>query len=183
MAQEIHKLRFGWLRKILRDGREYLDRYSLTKPLEREHGDEPSIGRVCYVHHLRDVDRGELHNHPWDWSLSIVLWGWYDESYASTEPCDECTPNAKWFGYSCEKCGTASFQDSQLGRTRKRRVRFWNWLPSAKYHRIERLAPRGCVTLFIAGRTSERRRWGFWVEGRGHVDAAVLRAERKAARA
>lgn len=159
MAQVILKKRFGWLRKILRNGREYLDRYSLREPLPYEH-EEPSKGCCIYLHHLLAEDLGHLHNHPWKWSFSIPLWGSYVQAVSKR-----------------------STQGHLFVPAPERLVRWFNWLTPERYHSITKLHPgpgaRGVWTLFVAGPTAKEP-WGFWVPERGAVSAKQLRAEEKA---
>jgi hypothetical protein len=91
-----------------------------------------------YLHQFHGADDDGVHNHPWKWAFSIVLRGSYTETLMC--PCCETTTT--------------------------RRVRWFNWITSDCYHRIEAL--HGNVwTLFFAGPLSGKG-WGFWREGR-HV--------------
>jgi|SRR5688572_21185565 len=141
-----------------RPGR-YLMRYSL-----REQAPKAGAWRA-YLHQFFGADDEGCHNHPWTWSLAIVLWGSYTE----------------------ERLGLAGgFESEGTPRTRivscrSRRVRWFNLLRAGDYHRISELHPRrpgGQVwTLFITGPFSGKS-WGFWIPGRGHVHWKVRAAER-----
>jgi hypothetical protein len=127
----------GWVRRILRDGAPYLDRYSL-----RAQGPSGHNPWRIYLHRFHAPDGPDLHNHPSAWSFSIVLWGSYTE-------------------------------DTLAGR---RRVRWFNWVPAQKYHRIVSLYPgpgaRSVWTIFICGPLTGRG-WGFLRNGR-HVAVEVV---------
>lgn len=126
----------GWLRMINRAGVAYLDRYSL-----RKQGDSGTNAWRVYLHRFWSGDGACLHNHPWRWSLSIVLRGSYVEEYAELGP---------------------------LGRgpLRMRRVRWLNFIGPSKLHRIVSLSAPGAVwTLFIGGPLTGKG-WGFWHGGK-----------------
>lgn len=156
------------LRKIPRaGGREYLDRRGFG---DQEKQVETDLGTNTWrvrLHHFLGGDDAGHHNHPFKWCFSIVLWGSYTEEILI--PCGWHQDFPTWQTF-CGQC---------LGgecRTVTRRVRFFNWIPWGKYHRITEL--HGDVwTLFITGpRVSS---WGFWVPGRGHVHHEVYKAEKK----
>lgn len=76
---------------------------------------------LLHKFHRPDNDRA-LHNHPWKWSLSIILCGSYTEERL----------------------------DLHTGTTDIRRLRFFNFLTEHDYHRVSEL--HGNVwTLFITG--------------------------------
>ena len=81
--------------------------------------------------HRSDDDR-ELHNHPWENSTSLILWGGYREERLDAD-----------------------------GTVRVRTYRPWsiNRIGANDFHRVELLDPRGCLTLFIAGKRQQS--WGF----------------------
>ncbi len=147
----------------------YLDRYSL-----RKQGKSGTNEWRAYLHHFRAPDADGHHNHPFAWSLSIVLRGSYTEEVLH-RPLASC-PNMP-------------------ATLESRRVRWFNFIRADKYHRITELHPgrgaapdAGCWTLFLAGPLRRRDNgdptgWGFWVPGRGHVDWDILERERVAAAA
>ena len=144
-----------WLRRIFRRGAErYLDRWSL-----RHQAPDAGGGGRVYLHRFWAPDAADegLHNHPWEWSFSIVLWGSYTELYADVDA-----------------------RTGELGHLRARRVRFFNWISARRYHRIAFLHPRaGRVwTLFVCGPLSGDG-WGYWLPGRGHVPFRQRHAERE----
>lgn len=136
---------WGWVRHITRppEHTPYLDRYTARK--QGESGTNPWR---LYLHHFLARDSEDFHNHPSAWSLSIVLWGSYTEEVLTHQP---------W---------PARYVIT-------RRVRWFNWIPATKYHRITYLHPgpgaRGVWTLFMCGPLTGRG-WGFWRAGIGHVD-------------
>lgn len=158
-----------YLRKIYReDNSEYLDRRSLTPQVR---GNEDG-GHRTFLHHFLAPDGDELHNHPWKWSWSIILpWCWYDEDYfdidklssidlaVMTNPAEPVTVE----------------QLKELGIVKSRRVRFFNFISGRRYHRITNIS-KSCWTIFHSG--PEVGDWGFFIPGRGHVDADTWIAER-----
>ncbi len=56
-------------RHIKHEGRPYLERYFLAH----------FLGLRVYLHHFVASDPDGVHNHPWRYSLSIILCGWYME--------------------------------------------------------------------------------------------------------
>ncbi|MES2384494.1 MAG: hypothetical protein V4593_08090 [Pseudomonadota bacterium] len=137
----------------------YLDRYSF-----RPQGESGTNEWRAYVHHFLAPDDDGHHNHPFAWSLSIVLRGSY------TEEVLHIGTKVTW--------------------TETRRVRWFNWITADKYHRIVSLHPArpgaapgaGVWTLFLAGplardRAGTPRGWGFWLPGRGHVPWKQRNAE------
>lgn len=109
----------------------------------------PILGCRPMLHkfHRPDGDRA-LHNHPWKWSLSVVLAGEYME--------DRVLPDeSQMYG--------APWYEARL-------VRWFNYLRDTDFHRITEL--RGNVyTLFVTGpRTQD---WGFLSEDATSLDDVV----------
>lgn len=105
----------------------YLTRYYLTKRLadaegmDRRADDAPK--HALYLHRFhRSDDELELHNHPWEWAVSLILHA----------------------GYSEERLVG--------GRVVRRDVKPWtlNFIGANTFHRID-LVRGECWTLFIAG--------------------------------
>ena len=120
-------------RKVLTDGETpYLARYYLLRSawLPESLDWFPSI----YLHHFyRGDNDDELHNHPWRYSIALILTGGYHEERRVG---DEVHSRILWPGMV-------------------------NFILANDYHRIELLDRKnGAWTLFIAGdRTQD---WGFW---------------------
>lgn len=106
-------------------------------------------GWCMYLHRFCSRDFDGHHNHPWAWSVSIVLKGGYTESRVTSHPACHST----------------------------RRVRWFNFLRSTDYHRIEELHGE-TWTLFFCGPLTGKS-WGFLMPGRGHVHWETRIAERK----
>lgn len=72
---ELPRLFLAWLsdrlpaRYIKHEGRPYLERYFLAH----------LFGLRVYLHHFVGSDPDGMHDHPWRYSLSIILCGWYME--------------------------------------------------------------------------------------------------------
>jgi hypothetical protein len=129
------------------DGTPYLLRVKLfgSLPREGEEGkrEEAEWGGSAYLHRFfsHDLER-DLHNHPMEWSWSIVLWGGYTEEYR-------------------RKDGTI---------VTRRLWPFWirpwaciNLLGPHVFHRITKLHGGQTWTLFRCGK--KVREWGFLVDG------------------
>lgn len=134
------------LRRILRENNtEYLDRYSV-----RGYSPGNEMGLRAYLHHFLSHDEDGHHNHPWDWSFSVVLSGGYTEERFDPES------------------GDTWRETHNAGHV--------NFLFRGDYHRIEELHG-DTWTLFICGPLSGKS-WGFWMPGRGHVHWKVRLRER-----
>lgn len=96
-------------------------------------GDSGPFG--IYLHHFARSDADhELHNHPWEWGLSFVLTGGYQE----------------------ERRGT----DDAIAHKLVKPFRF-NFLRANTYHRVDLSDPaNGAWTLFFRGPRTQG--WGFW---------------------
>lgn len=82
----------------------------------------------CYIHRFSSPDQDPRpHNHPWAWMFSIVLWGWYDEERSTPTRGSSLTRRVRWFNLIRKRGGRNLF------------------------HRIDRIAPRGCWTLVFIG--------------------------------
>lgn len=144
------------LRIITRENNQpYLKRWAL-----RRQARDGTNERRIYLHNFLTPDGDGHHNHPWHWSFSLVLWGSYTEE------------RLEWpfpAGGNYRPCSIAP-------AVRSRRVRWFNWLPPGRYHRIVALHGR-VWTLFFCGPLTGKG-WGFWMPGRGHVPWKERLAER-----
>lgn len=104
----------------------YLTRYYIFRRTKKW---LPSIYLHCF--HASDEDM-ELHNHPWQHSVSLILKGRYREEYRDK---------------------FNKVQERFLGPGRL------NFIPANKFHRVD-LMTSTVWTLFISGRRVQR--WGFW---------------------
>lgn len=142
----------------------YLRRWAL-----RRQARDGTNERRVYLHNFLTPDGDGHHNHPWTWSFSLILWGSYTEEYFTRTPPD-CTAAARdgW----CDNPLHTEYRSPVRTRT----VRWFNWLPPGRYHRI--VALHGSVwTLFFCGPLTGKG-WGFWMPGRGHVPWKERLAER-----
>lgn len=117
------------------DGSPYLSRYCIAEP--RGAAPEDLSGKIYLNHFHRGDEDLELHNHPWDDSLSLILINGYDEE---------------------RRMG----QSSRWGwRIRRRRYVPGDLVPieADTFHRVD--VPRGeAWTLFFTGQY--RQTWHFW---------------------
>ena len=78
----IYRFLTRWLSFIVitrNDGRPYMTRfYLLGGPRSMRHGWFQNFNLFLHCFHSSD-DEGELHNHPWVWAASLILWGVYRE--------------------------------------------------------------------------------------------------------
>jgi hypothetical protein len=123
--------------------------------LEGEERDDP-FGVVLHHFQSSDADH-ELHNHPWDWGVAIILTGGYREerrfhAKAAPLPFDMELP-------------TALLRELANLRYVVRRRWFMpgsvNILFANTFHRVDLADEKaGCWTLFIHGKRIQS--WGFW---------------------
>lgn len=110
------------------NGERYLERYWLGRLL----------GFTAYLHRFVDGDGDEwVHDHPWGWSMAIVLCGGYEE-----ERVQGLDPDAGW-----------------LSRRRALLPGAINVIRGGDFHRIVEVAPE-TWTLFFHRRRSKG--WGFF---------------------
>lgn len=121
-------------RIILLDEQPYLTRYYLI-------GNGTGRGFELYLHHIERKDPGRwLHNHPWRWFLSIVLFGRYEQ--AVWHPKKETAPKT-------------------------RLVRLFNLFRGQdNYHNITRIPEKGVWSLVLVPPKTmiDQKKWGFWDE-------------------
>jgi hypothetical protein len=113
------------------NGKPYLTRCYLF-------GKDRAWGNI-YLHHFHSSDQGdELHNHPWEWGLSLILAGGYSEEFRE--------------GYS-ERDWWVNRREKNPGEV--------NMIRSGDFHRVDlHDEKKGAWSLFFAGpRTQD---WGFW---------------------
>lgn len=115
--------------------------------IKRYHTADKQENASWFLHNIKLPDRDRNpHNHPYSWQLSILLGAPYTEEYFDLR-------------YGMET------------RTKRRRVRFFNWIPGNRYHKITEL--HGDVwTIFIHG-PKHGKSWGFWTEI-GHVHNQLM---------
>lgn len=141
------------LRIITRENNElYLKRWALRSQTP---GDTP--WRI-FLHRFYSHDEDGHHNHPWVFCFSIVLWGSYTEEYF-----DVPDGHHGCFHPDANGAGVCAAYTER----KTRRVRWFNWIPRSRYHRITAL--HGTVwTLFFAG-PRHVDDWGFYFPHRGHI--------------
>lgn len=121
--------RFGG-KRIYIDGKLYLSRWHIF-------GDGSGRGWEIYLHHLHEVDSYRwLHNHPWPWFLSIVLWGSYRQEVFSRNKQVKKTQHIRWIN---------------LFRGQDR------------YHSLREL-PRGHAWTLVVIPAKNDHLWGYWNE-------------------
>jgi hypothetical protein len=132
------------------DGKPYLTRYY---PL----GKLPRLLLDCnvFLHHFHASDERVYHDHPWKESVSLILWGGYEE-------------------FRC--AFVRHFNDDTRGSifaetSRVHRPLSVNRLYTGTFHYVRLLnEERGCWSLFFAGKNPESE-WGF-IEGDRYVSAS-----------
>jgi len=128
------------------DGSLYLIRVYLVRVMRR-------VLPGLFIHRFcrSDHDR-ELHNHPWDWAVALVLTGGYVEER----------------------------KEGLEGRVTKRTLRplSLNLIRSSTFHRVQLLDEEaGAWTLFLAGPRATGG-WGFLDPDTLHYEDAGVRSER-----
>lgn len=128
------------------DGKPYLTRWYVWPRGPRTAGDDyatPKAPFAVFIHyfHRSDDDR-DLHSHPWDRSIAIILSGGYVEERDS-------------------EVYSVNGRVTHVERVRRTyRAGDVNVITSDDYHRVDLLYPdRGSWSLFIAGRNVGG--WGF----------------------
>lgn len=125
-------------RLIKLDGKPYMERYYVGQ----------LFGVTFYLHRFVSADsERHIHNHPWRRSASLILTGSYLEEIA-TDLCAHAGPSG------CV--------------TEVRRVRWFNWIPGSRFHRISDTEP-GTWSLFMhgaremvdCGMAERPKGWGF----------------------
>lgn len=118
---------------ISKDGNKYLTRYYVFLK-------DRVFGNI-FIHHFHrsDMDLGSdgqglLHNHPFEWSFSIVISGGYIEERRQSD-----------------------------GTVKKKFVKPWslNFLSKKDYHRVDLLDVDGAWTIFFTG-SRKNNSWEFW---------------------
>lgn len=137
----------------------YLSRYYLfgapTMPdgsdPYNEHGN-PKPGAIfpdglgLCLHRFHMGDDGALHNHPWEWAISLILAGGYREDrrvVMSTRLCDNTANYAIPSAIESKECRPFSV----------------NVLTSDTFHRVD-LLDGDCWSLILTG--PKHSSWGFW---------------------
>lgn len=116
----------GRYQDIARDGIQYIRRFFIWRRM---------LGTSAFVHRIYTADPDEwIHDHPWSFSIAIVLSGWYmEERVKHLDP----------------------FKGAVL-KTRK--VRFLNIIRGRDFHRISEVGDNTWTLFIHFGRTKE---WGF----------------------
>ena len=130
-------------KRIFLDDKPYLTRYYLKGDGSRETWE-------IWLHNIHTADPWrDPHNHPFDWFLSIVLWGWYAEER---------------YDWANDAWGPSE------------RVKWYSYMPHRSiFHRITWVKPGGVWTLIIvpAKGTEGARRWTWGYASQGTDRAFV----------
>ncbi len=132
-------VRRGAVRWIHLQGALYLERYYLLGGPKK-----PGQWFNVYLHrfHTPDDDRG-VHNHPWEWSFSIILAGGYEEQRFE---------HGVWGGAFV----TNTYRPGDLNAIRS----------DTDFHRVSKLLPGAggeVWTLFVTG-PKHGRSWGYLID-------------------
>ncbi len=125
---------------IVKNGKLYLRRHYLSPRMWKY--------RV-FLHLINEPDSDVLHDHPWVWFRTFILWGGYDEIVSTTEDVGKCCVN--------EEQGSLLFR------------------PVNFVHRIIRHHKGRTWSLVLAGPTV--RKWGFWTP-EGWVESVTYKRSR-----
>ena len=118
-----------------------------------------TLGTQCFKHKIVTSDfRDAIHNHPWEWGTSLILWGGYIEDRFF-----ESFKDAATFMISHETIDLHGYGPGKLpiGWIVRHRVRAGNvvHLDGTTFHRVDLVDGRPAHTLFLAGPI--RSGWGF----------------------
>jgi hypothetical protein len=117
------------------EGKPYLTRFF---PFGKERG---ILNIFLHYFHQSDKDRSLengtllLHNHPWLWSLSLILWGGYSEERRQLDD-------------------TVSRREYRPGH--------FNYLNDKHFHRVDLLKDGGWSLFMTGWRRNVGSSWGFW---------------------
>ena len=118
-------------------GEPYLTRYYLV-------GNGSGRGFEVYVHNMHKVDQFRwLHNHPWNWFLSIVLSGYYVQDIFNR----------------------------RTNHSKKQNIRLVNLFRGLhRYHAIRELPKGEAWTLVLVPPKKKAFEWGYWnPESQSHI--------------
>jgi hypothetical protein len=115
---------------------------------------ERTPGTQCFKHTIQaSDDRSAVHNHPWDWGVSLILWhGYIEERYFSV------FKDAAQFLCTHEAQDLSAYADGWIVRHRVRPGNIVH-LTHDTFHRVELINGKPAHTLFLAGPI--RSGWGF----------------------
>jgi hypothetical protein len=122
---------YAYRRPVMPDGTEVFDDFGAPRRGAIWRG---RFGLYVHKFHQGD-DAGELHSHPWKWSLSLVLSSGYVEERRT--------------------------KDDRVVVRRVRPFRL-NFIRETDYHRVDLIAGRPALTLFLVGPKTPRGSWYFW---------------------
>jgi hypothetical protein len=125
------------------DGSDYIRRWYLSGKPQPTDGTWQVTGPEHYIHQILqsdDTTRG-LHNHPWRWAISIIIWR----------------------GYYEDRLDLNDLSGRHVHGIPVRRRRFWpgmiNIIRETDFHRIELVNGKPAWTLFLTG--PRIKGWGF----------------------
>jgi len=170
LADWLAKIASRFERRIIydRDGKSpYLSRFYL---LFRDRGGEATwqdgdrFPLNIFLHHFHRGDDDEaLHNHPWRWSVSIILAGGYVEERRVRSWATNLSPQMS--ATIAMITGLLVPFDEVVKRTFK--PGSINVIRANDYHRVDLLDEKhGAWSLFIAGPRTGKS-WGFWDRASG----------------
>ena len=118
-----------------------------------------TLGTQCFKHKIVTSDfRDALHNHPWEWGTSLILWGGYIEDRFF-----ESFKDAATFMISHETIDLHGYGPGKLpiGWIVRHRVRAGQLVRLDKntFHRVELINGKPAHTIFLAGPINSG--WGF----------------------
>ena len=89
----------------------------------------PSLGVYLHKCTFPDLDPNLFHDHPWSWSFSIIIWGYYIEERPG-------------FGQEDERRKFGFLRLNRLGRN--------------TFHRLSEISDGGAWTLYFRGRRAKK---------------------------
>lgn len=129
----------------------YLSRFYLLGGPRKGRWSRWPFNMMLHKFHTGD-DAGELHNHPWQWAVSLILAGGYWED--------------------------VRLPDDTIVRREVRPLQL-NLITSRTFHRVD-LREQDCWTLFITGpKADDEGSWGFWSPVMGYLPWQEFIARRR----
>lgn len=162
------------LREILRNGGDYLHRRYIVGQYPEKFWDKtvpprlPNLPFTVYLHRMLTPDGyTEIHNHPFKWSFSIILWGGYTEEREITvgrmDGYGRRQIHQHWAErltrWKDETCLIYKHPSGLTTAVRRMRSGMVNVITKGTFHRVLELHGKQTWTLFVTGPRSQM--WGF----------------------
>jgi hypothetical protein len=156
--------RYLWGAPTMPDGSSPFDEFGAVRP---EAG--RTTGTQCFKHTIEaSDDRSAIHNHPWQWGVSLILAGGYIEERYYDDVRDAIKAGAACNGKM------SRYADGWIVRRRLSRGDVLR-LTGDTFHRVELIDNKPAHTLFLAGPIKSG--WGFMDDKGKFTESSKYRKE------